>query len=281
MMLQPPNSASQPGSLMSEYAGVIGDSVLQRPGRALEPATPGAAAPARASAFDYISNMSHELRTPLGTILGFAKILTEHDRRRLSDVDILQYAQFIHQASPNLLGVITSIIEFARIQSGNLELSLEDLRPSELVLACIEDKQIAAREAGLRLDYSIASGVPLVRADEARLRQILSHLIDNSIKFTEPGGLIHVAALSEPGVATLIVRDTGVGMSAEDVAAVLASPGQNDRRRSQITHGARLGLPTIKGLVELHGGQLRIASAKSQGTEVHVCLPAAYPAETR
>jgi two-component system cell cycle sensor histidine kinase PleC len=256
------------GPPLSAYAEMVGDYAGPRAASDNSAAT--------APAFDHISCLSHELRTPLNTMLGFSALLAEHSRHPLSGSEIVQYAKFIHQASSNLLDIINSLIELSRIRNGTLELRLEDVRLADVVLGSIEEKQMAAREAGIRLDYSIASGIPLVHADEKRLRQVLSHFIDNAIQSTDPGGLVHVAALAvPPGATALIVRDTGAGMTSEDVAKAPGVSEQDQRQWTSPGQDVGLGLPIVKGLVGLHGGSIQIASAESQGTEVLVVLPAA------
>ena len=119
--------------------------------------------------------------------------------------------------------------------------------------------------------------VPTVRGDPAKLRQVLGNLISNAVKFTPPGGsvLVSAAALADGG-AMITIRDTGVGMTKDEIAVALTPFAQVDASHSRWREGAGLGLPIAKALVQLHGGRLEIRSAKSVGTEVAVTLPSRF-----
>ena len=120
----------------------------------------------------------------------------------------------------------------------------------------------------------IDPGLPAIKGDELKLRQMLTNLLGNAIKFTLPGGAIMVSAtLSPAGGVRISIRDTGIGMTDEEVAQALRPFGQVDGGRSRWREGAGLGLPIAKALVGLHGGTLEIKSVKGAGTEVVVSLP--------
>jgi two-component system cell cycle sensor histidine kinase PleC len=117
----------------------------------------------------------------------------------------------------------------------------------------------------------------MVRGDPSKLRQVFNSLISNSVKFTPPGGSVHVSAnaLSDGG-AMIRIRDTGVGMTKEEVAIALTPFSQIDASLPRWREGAGLGLPIAKALVQLHGGKLEIRSAKSLGTEIAITLPSRF-----
>jgi len=131
-----------------------------------------------------------------------------------------------------------------------------------------------ASEAGVALVPVVAIDLPAVRGDSVKLRQIFTNLISNAIKFTPRGGSVTIEALriSNGGVAILI-RDTGVGMTADEISVALTPFGQVDGSRSRWREGTGLGLPIAKALVELHGGTIDIRSQKGRGTEVAITLP--------
>lgn len=131
-----------------------------------------------------------------------------------------------------------------------------------------------ASDAGVSLVPRIGIDLPNVRGDAVKLRQIFTNLLSNAIKFTPRGGTITVEALrvNTGGIAVLI-RDTGVGMTQEEISVALTPFGQVDGGRSRWREGTGLGLPIAKALVELHGGQIQIRSEKGKGTEVAVVLP--------
>jgi signal transduction histidine kinase len=127
------------------------------------------------------------------------------------------------------------------------------------------------------LDARIDPDVPTVRGDPAKLRQVFGNLISNAIKFTPPGGAVLVGASVLPdGGAAVSVRDSGVGMTQDEIVVALTPFAQVDASHSRWREGAGLGLPIAKALVQLHGGGLEIRSAKTLGTEVVITLPSRF-----
>ena len=223
---------------------------------------------------EFISNMSHELRTPLNTVIGFAKLISEYDQRRLSGDQIIEYADLIHDAATHLLAVINDILDISKIQSGKYTLDAREVQLGALIDAAVADFRSNATSLGLELDTIVAPDLPAVRGDPNKLRQVLNNLISNAVKFTPPGGSVRVTAKSsEDDGATISIRDTGVGMTEEEVKLSLTPFAQVDASHSRWREGAGLGLPIAKALVQLHGGKLKVNSSKSTGTEVIITLP--------
>ena len=223
---------------------------------------------------EFISNMSHELRTPLNTVIGFSKLLAEHDRRPLGDVEVVEYARLIQDASSNLLAIINDILDISKIQSGHYRLDMYEINLDEVIEAVVTASRTMATEAGVALELEIRPASVLVHGDSKKLRQVFANLIGNAIKFTGDGGSVVVEIRTEEdGAACVSVRDTGVGMDDEEIKVALSPFGQVDGTRTRWREGTGLGLPIAKALVELHGGSLSIASQKTVGTEVVVKLP--------
>lgn len=263
-------------SLMGEYASLVGDAILRQRTRAAEHAARIEAELANRVKSEFVSNMSHELRTPLNTVIGFSKILCEHEKRRIPDTEVVEYAKLILDAADHLLSVINDILDISKMQSGRYTLEAREISLEEVLNATFSTSRNAAREAGISLDLEIAANLPLVRGDAVKLQQALSNLISNAIKFTLRGGSVKVDAIRlADGGAGIIVRDTGVGMSPEEVAVAMTPFGQVDGSRSRWREGAGLGLPIARSLIELHGGTIRIQSEKGKGTTVAVLLPSA------
>ncbi len=265
---------SKAPSLMGEYASLLGDAVLRQRAREAEHAAHIEAELAQRVKSEFLANMSHELRTPLNTMIGFSKILSEHDRRPLVDADIVEYANLIHNAANHLLLIINDILDITKIQSGRYTLDRRETNIEEIIQGSISSLRTALSDAGLTIETRISSNLPMVRGDAGKLGQIFNNLLSNAIKFTLPGGRIALEAIrTADGGLAVIVRDTGVGMSEEEIAVALAPFGQVDGTRTRWREGTGLGLPIAKALVELHGGVIKITSAKGQGTEVSVVLP--------
>ena len=223
---------------------------------------------------EFLANMSHELRTPLNAIIGFSDIIHGNVLLRNPERHI-EYAKLISQSGYHLLELINDILDLAKIEAGRLELREADVDLVRLADDCVEMMQARAHQGGLALAADLAPGLPLVHADERALRQILLNLMSNAVKFTPIGGTVTVfAGLADSGDVLFGVRDTGVGISKEDLPRVFQSFGQGRHDVATADRGTGLGLPIVKGLAEAHGGSIALASAPGQGTQVTVSLPA-------
>jgi two-component system cell cycle sensor histidine kinase PleC len=224
---------------------------------------------------EFLANMSHELRTPLNAILGFSEIIKD---RTFGDGALDRYAEYgghIHFSGKHLLGLIGDILDLSKIEAGKRELDKIDIDLAQLARDALHfvEPQAARKRLSLILE---AHAPAVVCADERALRQIVANLLSNAVKFTPENGRITLrVACDEQGRVTLAVSDTGIGIRPEDMKKVLESFGQ---ARHDVTNaderGTGLGLPIVKGLVELHGGTLSIDSQPGEGTTVVVTLPA-------
>jgi two-component system cell cycle sensor histidine kinase PleC len=261
---------------MAEYSALLADSMLRHRAWLAENSARVEAQLAAQVKSEFISNMSHELRTPLNTVIGFAKLIGEHDRRRLGDAEIIEYADLIHGAATHLLAVINDVLDISKMQSGKYTLDAREVDLAEILQVALASHKMTAGEVGVLLDSRLEPGLPPVKGDPAKLIQVFSNLVGNAVKFTQRGGSVTVEARPQPsGGAAVYVRDTGLGMSEAEVAVALTPFGQVDAGHSRWRDGAGLGLPIAKALVQLHGGSIEISSAKSSGTEVAVMLPSA------
>jgi two-component system cell cycle sensor histidine kinase PleC len=269
-------SAGNPktNSLMSEYASLLSDATLRHRTRVAEHSARIETELASKVKSEFIANMSHELKTPLNTVIGFSKLLTQHQERRLPDKEIVEYAALIHDAAGHLLSVINDILDISKLQSGKYTIDSREIN-IEAILADSVDALHPQFESGqIDVDIMIAADLPLIRGDAVKLKQIVSNILSNAIKFTPPDGTVALKALrtSDHGVM-ISVRDSGVGMSRDEIEVAMTPFGQVDGGRSRWREGAGLGLPIAKALVELHGGALYIASQQNEGTEIVITFP--------
>ena len=228
---------------------------------------------------EFISNISYELRTPLNTIIGFAEILSQQYFGKLNARQ-REYCRGIAASSEQLLTVINDILDLASIEAGRMALERSLVRPRALLDQVAQVMQESARAQSLDITVDCPKDLAALEADERRLKQALCNLVSNAIKFTPEGGAIQLLCDVEDGHALISVRDTGVGIRAEDRERVLQSfergraPSDDARRDGFVRgSGAGLGLALTKRIVELHGGRLTIDSTPNRGTTVTCFLP--------
>ncbi len=224
---------------------------------------------------EFLANMSHELRTPLNAIIGFSEMTYQGIFGPVGNPKYLEYARDINASGQHLLDLINDILDLSKIEAGKLELQEQVVELPRLVTSCLNLIAERSRRAGLTIETRIPEGLPSLRADERKLKQIVINLLSNAIKFTPAGGTVVVAVDREAdhGV-TIRISDTGIGIKPEDIATALEPFGQVDSKLNRKYQGTGLGLPVTKALVELHGGALAIESEPGVGTTVVVRFPA-------
>jgi PAS domain S-box-containing protein len=225
----------------------------------------------------FLANMSHELRTPLNAIIGFSELMREEMFGPLGDARYGEYTKLIHNSGKHLLDLITDMLDMAKIEAGKMVLAPERLELSETLEECLRIMQDQADSAGVTLSRQI-KGQPALQADRRAVKQVLLNLLSNAVKFTLMGGEVAVSAWRSKGRAYIAVSDTGIGISAEDLAR-LGNPFEQAKASAMHAKvGTGLGLALVKALVEKHGGKFVIKSELGRGTTVTVDFPAAQRA---
>jgi two-component system cell cycle sensor histidine kinase PleC len=229
----------------------------------------------------FLTTMSHELRTPLTSIIGFSEIMRDQCFGPIGVPVYAEYAGDIHESGLHLLDLINDILDIAKIESGKMTLDRQWIDVPHLLSGiCRLVNQRALRQE-LEISVCVPDGMPRLWADERAVKQIVFNLLSNAIKFTPKGGGIAVAAEDRQGWIVLRVTDTGVGIPSKELTRVLRPFEQIENHYSRAAGGTGLGLPLIKGLIELHGGVLTIESEVDSGTMVEVSFPPrAAPADT-
>ena len=223
----------------------------------------------------FLANMSHELRTPLNAIIGFAEVIHLQFKGPVGNPQYVDFARSIHDSGRHLVGIINDILDLSKVEAGKVELEEEPTTVAALVDHAVALMNHSIANAQLTLEVAIDPDLPDVLVDARKLDQVLLNLISNAVKFTPAGGRIRIEGrrASDGGIA-LRVADTGIGISADELAEVLKPFVQSrdaERRRVQ---GTGLGLPLAEQLVKLHGGSMSLASTHGQGTIVTIILPA-------
>ncbi len=224
---------------------------------------------------EFLANMSHELRTPLNAILGFSELIFS-TTRGANAVQSAEYAKLVHDSGNHLLALVNDILDLARIEAGRIELHEADMDLARLINATTRLMAARAATAELTLITDVAGDLPLLRADERALRQILINLLSNALKFTPAGGeIVTFARVLNSADVIFGVRDTGVGIDPVDQLRVFQSFGQGRHDVVIADKGTGLGLMIVKGLTEAHDGRVELESRSGEGTSVTIILPAA------
>ena len=221
----------------------------------------------------FLATMSHELRTQLNAIIGFAEFLGTDLCGSLTAKQ-RGYVGDIHRAGGHLLQLVSDVHDLARIDSRQLVLDDNAVDLGKAIDDAINATTARATEVGISLGRLVAPGLPSIRADARRLRQILQNLLANAVKFTPKGGTITLSADRRGVDLAIVVSDTGSGMAPEHLAIALGRSGQDDNRFARPYDGGGAGLPLVKRLVELHGAAIAIDSTPGRGTTVTILFPA-------
>lgn len=229
---------------------------------------------ANRSKSEFLANMSHELRTPLNAIIGFSEILRDQLFGPLGQPQYIEYAGDIHDSGQLLLSLINDILDMSKIEAGKRDLA-ESIMDIDQTVRSVSRLVAARAKAGkVKLGLSVAPNIPSLRAEERAIKQILTNLLTNAIKFTPEGGHVGLdAALSPKGEIVFKVQDTGIGMAPDEIPIALAPFGQIESALSRKNQGTGLGLPLTKALVELHDGTLDLQSKVGIGTLITVTFP--------
>jgi len=225
----------------------------------------------------FLANMSHELRTPLNAIMGFSEVMKDQHLGPLNNPRYLSYAGDIHASGRYLLNIINDILDLSKIEAGKMSLeAAEDFPLRDALDASMAMVAPLGEKFGVRLAIDLPPESLHLLAVERMVRQIMINLVGNSIKFTPAGGsvLVRGQALAGGGYG-VSVRDTGVGMTAEEITRALQPFGQVDNHMTTSHKGTGLGLPLAKAMMELHGGTLEVTSAPNEGTTIQLIFPAA------
>jgi len=219
----------------------------------------------------FLANMSHELRTPLNAIMGFSDIMRARMFGPLTD-RYGEYAELIHESGRHLLDLINDVLDMSKIEAERFELSRGEFDAREAVNAAMRLLRVQADSVGVQLRGVLPPGELDVDADRRALKQIVLNLVSNALKFTPRGGQVTVTADGHDGMLEIVVADTGVGISPEDLER-LGRPYEQAGGVDQRARGTGLGLSLVRAFAQLHGGEMHVESRLGAGTSVSVRMP--------
>lgn len=243
-----------------------------------------AAESANKSKSHFLANISHELRTPLNAIIGFSSILMNQLFGALGDQKYVEYAKDINESGVHLLDIINDILDLSKAEAGKLTITYEEVHVGKVVAKAMNILSERAAKGKVKVESMVPKMLPSLVVDRLRFIQILLNILSNAVKFTEEGGHVVINAFTtetngEPSHMVITFKDTGIGMSAEDVHKAFQSFGQVDSGLNRKYEGTGLGLPLTKKLMELHYGSIAIESEITVGTLVTLTFPLLPPPE--
>ena len=221
---------------------------------------------------NFLTIVSHELRTPLTAIIAFADILLAASH---GDDDTATIAREIKENARSLLAMINNVIDAAKLETGRYQMHYAPVDLVDVVLEVEKMVYPLAERKGLRLTSSVATDVPVIQSDADALHKILANLVSNAVKFTDAGGRVDIRAFcDEDGTSVVLeVRDTGIGISEDDLALIFERFAQPDASLSRAHGGSGLGLSLVKELAEEMGGSVAVQSEPGKGSLFTVMLP--------
>ena len=230
---------------------------------------------------DFVANVSHDLKTPLTSIQGFSQAIL--DGAAADQESRSRAAQVIHEEAARMARLVDNLLDLARLEAGQIAMAQELVDLSSLLRDCADKMALRAQQADVSLEIE-ANGGLAVTGDRDRLDQVVSNLLDNSLKHTQPGGRITLAArpaVEEAGkhareaapFAEITVSDTGEGIPPEDLSRIFERFYRGDKSRARTGKGAGLGLAIAREIVLAHGGQIRAESVVGLGTKFTITLP--------
>ncbi len=222
---------------------------------------------------DFLARISHELRTPLNAIMGFSEVMRTERFGELRNDKYRGYANDIHSSGEHLLALINDLLDLSKVESGKLELNFTAESVADATEHALRLLQEDARNARVLMRTAFPAKLPRVVADHRALRQIMLNLLSNAVKYTNAGGQVVIsAAMEQDGSLALRVKDTGIGMTDEQLQDAL-QPFTRIESPNRERQGTGLGLPLTKALTEANRASFHMSSAPNQGTLAEIVFP--------
>jgi signal transduction histidine kinase len=252
---------------------IVRDKVVSRE-QGLLRAKEDAESSARAKS-EHLASLSRELKSQLTAIVGLSELINRESLAAAGNLQHAGYAKDIARCGVQLLSVINDLFDLSEAEAGHLELNESTVDLGDLVRQSVLTMDDAGRMARVSISSAGCGEVVMAGVDAQKLKQVLFNLLSNAVKFTTAGG--HVCArltVSSDGRPTIAIEDNGIGMPANLSPAALAPFSVSDDALNHGRHGAGLGLPLVRRLVDLHDGTVEIESEVGKGTTVTIALPA-------
>ncbi|MDF3046966.1 MAG: sensor histidine kinase [Candidatus Midichloriaceae bacterium] len=220
----------------------------------------------------FLANISHELRTPLNAIIGFSELINSESMGPLNNDKYKEFVHDIKASGVHLLSLINDILDFSKADENKLQINLEEVDLTKTIKICLRMMAPRSQEAGVTLIDEVPAEHIIILADNKRTKQVMLNLLSNAVKFTPEGGKVVVKVWKnlDNNSVVMQIKDSGIGMAAQDLARALSPFGQIENKLSKRFEGTGLGLPLSKKLVELMNGSFEIQSESNIGTTVTI-----------
>ena len=228
---------------------------------------------------DMMGIVSHDLRNPANAVKMLARSISEGQGSDALPDDVRERVGVIQQAAEQIDALIQDLLDITRLEAGRLVVTPREVELATLVTRSVEALRPLADAGGVTLSMNLPSTPAALRVDPDRVMQLLSNVVGNAVKFTPAGGSVAVSATVDPVAAEITVRDSGEGIPAAQLSRVFDRFYQASLTSRAPRHGAGLGLPIARGIVEAHGGRIWIESTQGVGTTVHFTLPRGAPVD--
>ncbi len=225
---------------------------------------------------NFLSVVSHELKTPLHSIKGFVEIILMGKTGPVTDLQ-RDFLGTVQEQTGHLQRMIEDLLEFSRLESGQVRLRPVLVQPAELAMTVVDKLGPLAHQKGIAVSCHIDESFPTIEADVMRLEQVLTNLVENAIKFTPNGGQVQVCSWDQADTVEIAVIDSGIGVPIEERERIFERFYQVDSSARRRYKGTGLGLTICKHIVSQHGGRIWVQDAEEGGSQFHIVLPKAFP----
>ena len=221
---------------------------------------------------EFLANMSHELRTPLNTVIGFSELL---ERQYFGELNQRQqeYVKDIKESGEHLLSLINDILDLSKIESGSMELDLQDVYLPDLLNGSLRMFREKGMKKQISMSLELTEEISIVVADPRKIKQVIYNLLSNAIKFTPEGGNVLVSAEDKVDFLEVSILDNGIGIAEEDLSKLFEEFSQVDGSLARRHEGTGLGLALSKKMLEIHGGRIWVESKPGIGSKFTFSIP--------
>jgi two-component system phosphate regulon sensor histidine kinase PhoR len=221
---------------------------------------------------DFVANVSHELRTPLSIFRGYLETLLDDPHQPPGE--LLRILEIMERHSNRLNALVEDVLSLARLESSGMELNVAEIALPDFLHGIMRDweKRFAAKKLKSHLNFP--GTLPHLHADETRLQELIYNLLDNAVKYSNPGGTVFLRAESDGDSVRISVADQGAGIPSDDLPRIFERFYRADKSRSSEQSGTGLGLSIVKHIAQLHGGSVDAKSELGKGTTITLTLPA-------